>query len=172
MKVKKIEPIFKKHHTLEEITLETDNGEIFTRERLLREDAVACLVQNTNTGKFVFVKQWRPGSMRDAIEIPAGKIDEGEDKLVAMKRELVEEIGYKVDSITEIIPEYYSSIGYTNEKLTIYFAKVSKKIAKGGGVDEYEDIEIVEMDLNETSTFLNDAKSIMAINKYRLSYLY
>lgn len=169
-KVTKIEPIFKKYHTIEEITVETENGETFTRERLLRENAVACLVRNTTTNKFIFVKQWRPSILDDAIEIPAGLIDEGEEPVESMKRELIEEIGYEVDSIIELVPEYNAGIGYCTEKLTIYYAEVSKKVADGGGVDIGEDIEVVELTFEEAKENVHDGKSILALTKLNLIY--
>lgn len=167
-KVKNIEQIFKKYHKLEEITLEDKNGNEFKRERLHRENAVACLVFNKNTKKFIFCKQWRPGPLDDAIEIPAGLIDKGELKEEAMKREILEEIGYEVDDIKEIVPEYFASIGYTNEKITIFYAEVSKKIAIGGGTDSGENIEIIELTYNEATEQVHDGKSILALTKLYL----
>ena len=131
MKIKNIQTLFESYFKLEKITLEHNNKDIF-RERLFKKSAVASLVYNTTTKNFIFVSQFRPGIMDDIIEIPAGTLDiPNEDKKNCMIREIKEEIGYNVDTIIELIPEFYISPGYTNEKITIYYCEVSEKINNG-----------------------------------------
>ena len=79
MKVKNKETLFQSYLKMEKITLEHDD-KTFIRERLDKKNAVAGLVYNTNTKKFIFVSQWRPGPLDYIIEIPAGVKDVvGED---------------------------------------------------------------------------------------------
>ena len=149
---------------IDELTVKTRSGKEVKRELMVRPDGVASVVYDTNLKKFIFVNQWRPASNDEIIEIVAGTCDvEGEDPREAMIREIDEEIGYKTDKIT-LIDECYMSPGGTSELLSIYYAEVSEKIHKGGGL-EYEDIDVIEMDLDEVlSTRFKDAKTIIGIN--------
>jgi ADP-ribose pyrophosphatase len=158
-----------------------DGDKEYTREVFERGNSVAGIVHNTVTDKYLFVKQWRPGVEADMIEIVAGSMDiEGEKPAEALKREVTEEMGYKVDHINHL-RDFYSSPGGTSEVVSLYYVEVSEKIGDGGGVDN-ENIEVVEVDyLGPTGTLfwnmdmendgqmippyqLIDAKSIVAVS--------
>ena len=148
------------------MTIKTKSGKDVKREVMVRKNAVAALVYDKSTKKYIFVSQFRPGSSTDIIEIPAGVLDHGdEDKRDAISREIEEEIGYKSDSI-KLIDECYISPGGTTEMITIYFVEVSEKIGEGGGVaSEDEEIDIIEMSRQEMETTrFKDAKTIIAVN--------
>ena len=150
---------------IEEIKVATPSGKEIKRELLLKQNAVAALVRNTVTGKYIFARQWRPGPEADIIEIPAGVLDKpGERPEDAITREVEEEVGYKVD-LLQFIAEGYVSPGGSTEMISIYYAGVSQKINKGGGVEnEDEEIEIVELTREEMlSTTFKDFKSIIAV---------
>jgi len=150
---------------IDELTFKNKRGQEVRREVMRRQDAVAALVYNTETEKYIFVSQWRPGAHTDVIEIPAGVLDhEGEDPREAISREIEEEIGYKVDNL-KLIDEGWVSPGGTTELITIYFAEVSEKIGEGGGLEtEGEEIDIIEMDSDEVfSTRFKDFKTIIAV---------
>ena len=155
---------YKGFYTLDELTVKTRSGKEVKRELLVKKNAVAAVVYNTTTNKYIFVNQWRPGSNSEILELVAGTLDvPGEDPREAMKREIDEEIGYKTDSIT-LIDECYTSPGGTNEVITIYYCEVSEQIHEGGGL-EFEDIDVIEMDIQEVlSTRFRDAKTIIGIN--------
>jgi len=168
MKVKNKETLFQSYLKMEKITLEHDD-KTFIRERLDKKNAVAGLVYNTNTKKFIFVSQWRPGPLDYIIEIPAGVKDVvGEDSANCMIREINEEIGYSVNNIIQLMPEFYLSPGYTNEKMTLFYCEVSEKINDGGGCEsEDEYIDIIEMTLEEMLDYnFIDVKTILAIKSY------
>ena len=149
---------------VDELTVKTRSGKEVKRQIMVRKDAVAGVVYDTNTKKFIFVNQWRPGSNAEIVEIVAGTLDvPGEDPRDAMIREIDEEIGYKTDNIV-LIDECYMSPGGSTEVITIYYCEVSEKIHEGGGL-EYEDIDVIEMTLDEVlSTRFRDAKTIIGIN--------
>jgi ADP-ribose pyrophosphatase len=150
---------------IDELTFKNKRGQEVKREVMRRKDAVAALVYNTDTKKYIFVSQWRPGAHTEVIEIPAGVLDhEGEDPREAISREIEEEIGYKVDKL-KLIDEGWVSPGGTTELITIYFAEVSEKIGEGGGLEtEGEEIDIIEMDSDEVfSTRFKDFKTIIAV---------
>jgi nudix-type nucleoside diphosphatase (YffH/AdpP family) len=143
----------------------------YSREVFERGNSVAGIVYDTIKDKYIFIKQWRPGSECDLIEIVAGSMDvEGEKPSEALEREIVEEIGYKVDN-TQHLMDFYSSPGANSEMVSLFYVEVSEKISEGGGVDN-ENIEIIEVDhLGPSSTIfydtkyhhLTDAKSIIAV---------
>jgi ADP-ribose pyrophosphatase len=154
---------------IDELTIKTKKGKEIKREVMVRPDAVAALVYDTWKHEYVFASQWRPGAASDIIEIVAGTLDiPGEDPREAMKREILEEIGYETDSLI-LVDECYVSPGGNSEKVTIYFAEVSKQIESGGGhATENEEIDIVYMTYNEMmSTRFKDAKTIIAVSWYK-----
>ena len=69
------------------------DGQVHTREYINHPGAVAVLALLDN-GKLLMERQFRYAAQREFVEIPAGKIDHGEDILVTAKRELLEETGY------------------------------------------------------------------------------
>jgi len=129
-------------------------GNTYTREKLVRTDAIAVLVYNSVEDTVVMVKQYRYPTKRDnykgyTIEVPAGKIDEGETPIQAMLREALEEIGYKIKkkNIIECMPAY-TTPGYSTEKIYYFLAKVTNKdkVSEGGGCNsENENIEVMEI---------------------------
>lgn len=166
--IKNIKEIFKKYFSIEEITIEHE-GKQFTRERLNKESAVAAIVFNTETNNFLFVKQFRAGCLMDLIEIVAGTLKENEDPTDCISREIEEELGYEVDYGTILHENFYMSPGYTNEKMTLFYCEVSKKINDGGGLEEEnENISIIEMteDIMLSrfkSGFFKDSKTLISI---------
>ena len=169
---------------VDEITINVGDKEI-KREVCDRGNAAAALVYNTETKKFLFVEQFRPGASGVMLEIVAGSIDEGEKPQDTVKREIAEEMGYKVDKLTHITDCFVSPGGNT-EVTAIFYAEVSKKIGEGGGIDD-ENIRVVEVSdlgLNGNLFFeipedgdiippykLIDAKSIIAVSWFMTSKL-
>jgi ADP-ribose pyrophosphatase len=163
---------YKGYLNIDEITYKTKSGKEGKRELMVRQNAVAALLYNTETEKYILISQWRPGSASDIVEIVAGTLDKpGEDPRDAMKREIDEEVGYATDSI-KLIDECYMSPGGSSEVITIYFCEVSKKIGAGGGVPgELEEIDTIEMDREELmTTRFKDAKTIIAVNWARYNH--
>jgi len=173
MILKKQETLFKSYLQVDRLTLEHE-GKEFYRELIPKLSGVGAIVYNTETNKYIFVSQWRPGSKTDIIECVAGLIDhDGEDKEDTICREVEEEIGYKVGSVVELVKEFYTSPGFSNEKITMYYCEVSEQINEGGGVDsEDEVIEIIEKTPQEIlfmREFTDDAKTITGLLQLQLN---
>ncbi len=115
--------------------------------------------------KIILIKQYRYPIDKFIYELPAGKLDLGEDPMVCAMRELEEETGYRAGKI-ELLTYIYTSPGFCSEKLYIYLAqelqKKEQNLEEGEVLSvEYKTIdEAVEMVLNGE---IVDAKSIAGI---------
>lgn len=106
--------------------------------------SVICPVTDDN--KIVMVKQYRKAAEDFLLEIPAGKIDPGEDPYLTAVRELKEETGYTAEKITKLT-EMLPTPGYSEEVLYIYLAE---GLAPGEtNFDENEAIDIYHVPIEE-----------------------
>jgi ADP-ribose pyrophosphatase len=162
MKIKNRERVYEGFIKVDMLTLEVEEGKSFTREVMVRNDAVAALIFDKSQNNYILVKQFRPGPASDIIEIVAGTMDkEGESPEECIKREIEEEVGYKTDSLQYIASCYFSP-GGTTEKIHVFYAEVSEKISDGGGVGD-ENIEIIRSSGEELYKYAEDAKTVISI---------
>jgi ADP-ribose pyrophosphatase len=87
--------------------------------------AVILAVDNSKDKKdpwVVMERQYRHAANRFLWEVPAGKLDPGEDALAGAKRELEEETGYRARKWTELV-EYYASPGFLGESMKVFLAE-------------------------------------------------
>ncbi len=113
------------------------------------------------------VKQYRIAADEIMLEIPAGKLEQGEDPYAAGMRELEEETGYCTDKL-EFLGEYYATPGYCTEKLSIYLATNLKY--KGQHLDPGEFLSISKIPLYTLyemvmNNEIRDCKTAIAILK-------
>lgn len=97
------------------------DGSIHGREWVMHPGAAAMLALGDD-GRVLIVRQYRYAMRQVYVELPAGKIDAGENALQTAKRELLEETGYVAREwahLTQIHP----AIGFSNELLDIYVAR-------------------------------------------------
>ena len=150
-------------HQVDEI--EYESGSKGIREIIIHPGG-AVVVPIKNDGKIILVKQFRYPLQKTLIELPAGKLDKGEDPLVCAVRELEEETGYKAKEIKKL-GAIYTAPGYCTEILHIYSAK--GLIAGDHHREEGEyGMEVLELSLNEIETMINngeitDSKTIVGI---------
>ena len=150
--------------TLRKDKVHVRDGKTAYREIIEHRGAVAIL-PITNEGKVILVEQYRKAAEKSLIEIPAGKMEGGEDPLETAKRELEEETGYQAENI-EFMTKIYPAVGYSGEKIYIYRATGLKKGKTN--FDEDEDIETIEMPIEEITKLvlagkIEDSKTIIAI---------
>lgn len=105
------------HLRLDTIRLE---DQTFEREIIQHLGAVAMVPFDAD-GNVVFVRQYRAGSASDLLEIPAGTLEPGEDRLDCARRELQEEIGMFPETL-EKLGDIWVAPSYTTEMITIYIA--------------------------------------------------
>jgi ADP-ribose pyrophosphatase len=147
-------------------TVELPSGELANRDVVKHQGAVGVLAL-TNDGKAIFEEQWRTPIGKTTIEIPAGKVEPGEDLLETAKRELNEETRYEAGEIKKI-SGFYSAPGFSNEYMTLYQATDLKRVTKELPRDQGENLNIFELSLDEALKAVNDgkiedAKTILAI---------
>ena len=91
------------------------------KREIIEHSGGACVLYVEN-GAVLLVKQYRYAYGELLYEIPAGKLEKGEDPACTALRELEEEAGIKADSAKLLFVDYPSP-GYTNEKIYIYEVK-------------------------------------------------
>jgi len=136
------------------------------RCKLSRPDAVAAIVYNRETQKVILVKQNRyPINHKiseNIYEIVAGKIDGDEKPVIAIQREILEEIGYDVSEAQIVsIGDMITSPGYTTETIYLFYVEVKEKdkVSDGGGLEsENEDVEVCEIGITEFFSQLREFK--------------
>ena len=97
------------------------DGKTGSREYINHPGAVAVLALLDN-GNLVMERQFRYAPQREFIELPAGKIDHGEDILVCAKRELLEETGYVASEWIHLATAW-PCIGYADERMEYFLAR-------------------------------------------------
>ena len=97
------------------------NGNTSQREYVLHPGAVAIVPLLAN-GNVILEKQFRYPLHQVFIELPAGKIDPGEEVLVTGQRELLEETGYSASEWVKL-GQVHPCIGYSNEVIHMYLAR-------------------------------------------------
>ncbi len=140
------------------------DGSTSTREYITHPGAVAVLALLDN-GNLVMERQYRYPLHRELVELPAGKIDDGEDILVTAQRELLEETGYVASEWIHLTTAW-PCIGYSNERMEYFLARGLKHV--GHQLDEGEFLEVFELSLSDAIEWIrlgkiNDSKSIVGL---------
>lgn len=97
------------------------NGRKSSRE-VVEHSGGVCVAALTDDGGILLVRQFRYPYREELLELPAGKLEPGEDPLVCGKRELKEETGVTAERYTSL-GQFYPSCGYTNEIIHLYLAQ-------------------------------------------------
>lgn len=145
-------------------TVRLPNGKEATREVVEHPGAVAIAALNEKN-EIILIHQYRAPVDEVIIEIPAGKLERGEDPFLCAQRELEEETGWLAGKWEHIFT-FYTTPGFSDEVMYLYLAKdlqVSQQ-----SLDEDEFVEIitvpVEAALEMAKTGqIKDAKTIMGI---------
>lgn len=114
------------------------NGKPCTRE-VVEHNGGVCIAPITDDNELIFVRQFRYPYMEEILELPAGKLEKGEDPFEAGKRELEEETGTVADEYFDF-GKFYPTPGYCGEIIHLYAAKGLKATAMHPDDDEFLEV--------------------------------
>ena len=109
-------------------------------------------------GEVVLVRQSRPGSGTRTLELPSGKLEEGETPADAAARELAEECGLAAE-VLSAIGTFWAAPGYSTELVHVFEASGFSE-ADPAELDDDEDIDVERLPLVGALEALDDAASI------------
>lgn len=141
-----------------------DNGHRSTIEVAEHRGGVAIIAQ-PKPGSIVLVRQWRPAIGRAMWEVPAGKLDAGEEPLACATRELIEETGYRAERLRKLW-SFFTAPGFCTERLYLF---VAEGLTIGDAQPEpNEEIEVSTFPIDEAWRMvaqdqLPDAKTQIAL---------
>lgn len=146
--------------------VELENGKTAFREVAYHNGGVCVLALDDDENVY-FVRQFRYPYKKEVLELPAGKLEKGEDPFESAKRELLEEIGATAQDYTDL-GKLYPSPGYCGEVISMYLAKNLSFSKQNLDEDEFLSVEkipfeaAVKMVLNGE---IPDAKTQTALMK-------
>jgi len=114
-------------------------GGVMVRRDIVRHPGSVVILavdESRSEPRVVLEWQYRHAAQSFLWELPAGRIDEGEDELAAAKRELIEETGYTA-SHWRLALKYYASPGFMDETMAVYLAR---GLRRGGAQPEEDEI--------------------------------
>lgn len=126
------------------------------------------IIAVTDEEKILMVEQYRKPAEENLLELPAGKLEEDEEPIICAERELIEETGYQAGKIGHLF-SFYTTPGFSNEVLHLYFATNLEEV--GVAPDEDEIIKIHYLEKEDILPFVNsgkikDSKTIIGLLYY------
>lgn len=143
-----------------------EDGRVVQREYVSHSGGAAVIAE-TQEG-ILFVEQFRYPYGKTLLELPAGKMESGEDPRVTARRELSEETGYIAQKLT-FLGEIYPSPGYTDERLFLYLATDLARTDAHPDDGEFLSVRYIKPEdaaAMVASGEIKDAKTIIALLKY------
>jgi ADP-ribose pyrophosphatase len=169
----KSEPVFQgRIISLQVDEVRLPNGKTAARE-IVKHPGAVCVLAIVGD-RMAVVEQYRKPLERSLVEIPAGKLDPGEDPLAAARRELREETGFCADHLQHVCT-FYTSPGFADEIIHLYVAEHPVEGERNPDEDEFLDCMLITLD--EAKQYIadgriRDAKTIAAVyawQTYRLT---
>ena len=147
-----------------------DDGNIARRDVVEHGGGVAIVpIIGDN---IILIRQFRVSIGREIVEIPAGRLEINEAPESCADREIQEELGYRAERLV-LAHSYYSSVGFTNERMYVYIGFDLRETERRPEWDER--IQMVRLPITEVETKLHsgefeDSKTIIGLYA-TLSYL-
>jgi ADP-ribose pyrophosphatase len=115
----------------------------------------------------LLVRQPRVAVEQDLLEIPAGKLEHGDDPVGRAQAELGEEIGYRAGRL-ELVADFFVSPGFSTERILVFLAFDLEHV--GAHPESTEDIQLVRLPLSEVRRMLDarevrDSKTIIGLRE-------
>jgi ADP-ribose pyrophosphatase len=130
------------------------NGHIATREYIEHQGA-AMVLAFVDERTLLLERQFRYPLRRHFIELPAGKIDRGEEPLNTAQRELREECGYEA-AFWRHLGTLHPCIGYADERIELYLARDLTHV--GDALDEDEFLQVFHVSIDEALEWIRTGR--------------
>ena len=129
-----------------------------------------CALAITEEGTVLLERQYRHPLEETIIELPGGFSDPGEEPLVAIERELLEETGYEFSSI-ECVGKVSANPGVLSGYTYLFLARGGKKVASQS-LDANEEIELLQIPLEDVRSMLYKNEIVQALHVSCLLYAF
>jgi ADP-ribose pyrophosphatase len=141
-----------------------------SRFEIITHPGGAAALPILDDGRLLLIRQFRPAVQDYIYEIPAGRLEVGENAAGCIERELEEEVGYRPQQL-ESLGYVYSSIGFCTEKIFLFIATALVQTQTAHEADEFIEPLVVTLDkaLEMISAgTITDAKTQIALMRYAL----
>ena len=130
---------------------------------LVVHGGAVAIAAETDAGELLLVRQYRHAAGAWLLEVPAGRLEPGEDPLAAARRELEEETGYRAEH-WEVLSRFFPAPGFCSERMTLFHARgLSAAGAARLAHDADEELELVPMAPSAIlKAGIPDAKTLLA----------
>jgi ADP-ribose pyrophosphatase len=152
---------------IDSVTLPDGNT---SKRELIKHPGAVAVIALTDEGKLICVEQYRKPLEKSLVEIPAGKLEEGEEPETCALRELEEETGYTTKNL-KLLTSFYTSPGFADEIVHLYFTDNVKPLEVSPDGDEDEFVEVMEVTLHEAEQLESEQRIHDAKTAYALLYL-
>ena len=126
------------------LNVELPDGRMAQRD-VVRHPGAVAIVALTDDGRICLVRQYRTALGRVTVEIPAGKLDPGEDPLECANRELLEETGMRAERMA-FLTTIATGVGFCDELIHMYMATGLSFAASDPDADEFINVDLVPLD--------------------------
>ncbi|MBU5437568.1 NUDIX hydrolase [Tissierella sp. MSJ-40] len=137
----------------------------YSKREIVEHPGAVAIVPVTDDNCIILVKQFRKPVEKSLLEIPAGKLEINEEPRETANRELKEETGY-VSNKMEYLFEFFTSPGFSNEKMHLFLAT---GLVEGDAVPESDEfIEVIKVNIDDLMKMIDrgeivDSKTIVGI---------
>lgn len=115
------------------------------KREVVEHNGGVCIAPITDNNELIFVRQFRYPYSEILLELPAGKLEIGEDPFEAGKRELEEETGTVAETYFDM-GKFYPSPGYCGEIIHLYAAKDLRTTQMHPDDDEFLEVEKIPLE--------------------------
>ncbi len=145
--------------------VELSNGKTSKREVVEHPGAVAVVAEKE--GKLLLLRQFRYPTGEVLLEIPAGKLEKGEEPAACAHRELLEETGFEAKGL-HLLSQFYTSPGFCNETVYLFQAEEILHYQESPLGDGEENLQLAWLTREEAiegikNLWVKDAKTIIGI---------
>lgn len=125
------------------LSVKLPDGRSATRD-VVRHPGAVAIVALTDDGRICLVRQYRTALGRVTVEVPAGKLDPGEDPLACAHRELLEETGMQAERMA-FLTTIATGVGFCDELIHLYMATGLHFAASQPDEDEFINVDLVPL---------------------------